>query len=305
MDQRDVFVVAGATGRTGGVVAATLLERGATVRVIVRDPLRGRPWSARGAEVAVCALDDTMGLMTAFSEARGAFVLNPADWAADDPFVDARVIAETVRTAVIGSGLPRLVVLSSIGAHLLHGSGIFRTNHEFEICIRGVPADVTTLRSACFMEDWGEVAALAGAQGLLPSFLAPLERAMPMVSIEDVGRVAAGLLADGIPGRRTIELEGPEPVSPQDVAEAFARALRRPVRAAEILEANWRAVLEGLRASRRTIEALVETFRGFNAARIAFEGGSVPLVRGAVSLDDAVSALVGRTIGAARERCAS
>src|SRR5690606_6110493 len=52
-----MLVVAGATGRIGGAVAATLLAARAKVRVLVRDSGRGAPWAAHGAELAVASLD--------------------------------------------------------------------------------------------------------------------------------------------------------------------------------------------------------------------------------------------------------
>ena len=47
-----MYVVAGATGRTGGVVADSLLQQGEAVTVIVRSAEKGRDWQAKGAEVA-------------------------------------------------------------------------------------------------------------------------------------------------------------------------------------------------------------------------------------------------------------
>ncbi|MEO1568758.1 MAG: NAD(P)H-binding protein, partial [Pseudomonadota bacterium] len=48
-----MFVISGATGKTGSVVAQTLLDQGQAVRVIVRSEEKGTPWKAKGAEVAV------------------------------------------------------------------------------------------------------------------------------------------------------------------------------------------------------------------------------------------------------------
>ena len=44
-----MFVISGATGNTGSVVAQTLLDRGQPVRVIVRSAHKGEDWSASGA----------------------------------------------------------------------------------------------------------------------------------------------------------------------------------------------------------------------------------------------------------------
>ena len=79
-----MFVVAGVTGNTGAVVAAALLSENKPVRVIVRDAAKGAPWKAKGAEVAVAALDDPDALAAALSGAEGAYLLSPPDTSAAD-----------------------------------------------------------------------------------------------------------------------------------------------------------------------------------------------------------------------------
>jgi uncharacterized protein YbjT (DUF2867 family) len=45
------YVVAGATGHVGSVVAQSLLDSGRKVRVIVRDTHKAERWKKRGAHV--------------------------------------------------------------------------------------------------------------------------------------------------------------------------------------------------------------------------------------------------------------
>src|SRR3954454_11029542 len=80
----DMFVIGGATGNTGSVVASTLLAGGHQVRVIVRDAARGTAWQKRGAEVAVAALDDVEQLSRALAGATGVYVIVPPNYGADD-----------------------------------------------------------------------------------------------------------------------------------------------------------------------------------------------------------------------------
>src|SRR5262249_5604836 len=55
-------------------------------------------------------------------------------------------------------------------------------------------------------------------KGVVPSFLQPLDRRIPMVATEDVGRVAAELLLENWNGKRIVELEEPRRLSPNDIA---------------------------------------------------------------------------------------
>ena len=91
-----------------------------------------------------------------------------------------------------------------------------------------------------------------------------------------------------------IELEGPRPCSPDDAAAAFAAALGRPVKAIVVPEAEWAPTLAKGGFSPRTIDSWIELFRGFNDGTIAFERKSAPPLRGSVSIEDAVRAIVGK-----------
>ena len=50
-----MYAVTGITGKVGGAVASALLEAGLSVRAVVRDEEKGKPWAAKGCVVAVAA----------------------------------------------------------------------------------------------------------------------------------------------------------------------------------------------------------------------------------------------------------
>jgi uncharacterized protein YbjT (DUF2867 family) len=285
-------VVVGVTGNTGEATARALLARGAPLRAVVRDPSKAAAWASRGAEIAVADLADTDSLSRAFAGAESAYVLNPPAYTAPDLFATAEALAASILEAVRKSGIERLVVLSSIGAHLPSGSGNIRTNRAFERILGVLDRRVTFLRPAYFMENWAWVAAAAANEGVLPSFLAPPDRAIPMASTADIGRVAAGAMLDGGNGARVIELAGPRHCSPDDAAAAFTKELGRPVKALPVPREQWPAVLEGMRFSARTIESWLELFDGFNSGWIAFERPGAAVLRGSVSLEEAIGAVV-------------
>ena len=89
------YVVAGVTGKVGGVVAAELLSHGQRVRGIARDAARAAEWAAGGGEAAVGSLEDAAFLTRTLEGAAGCFVLLP-----EDPFALAVVAAPPQRAAV-------------------------------------------------------------------------------------------------------------------------------------------------------------------------------------------------------------
>jgi uncharacterized protein YbjT (DUF2867 family) len=257
-----MYAVVGASGNTGGATARALLSAEAAVRAVVRDAARAEALKAKGAEVAVADLDDVDSLARAFEGARAAYVLNPPAYADPDLFARARSLAGNIAEAVRRAGLARLVVLSSMGAHLEAGSGNIGTNRIFERALGALACETVFLRPAYFMENWAWVAPVA-AQALRDASLSGV-----------------------------IQLEGPSPCSADDAARAFAAALGRPVAAVPVPEEEWGPNLEKSGFTPRTIAAWVEMFRGFNSGAIGFEARGTPPLRGTVSLDEAVRAIV-------------
>ena len=121
-----MYAVAGVTGHTGRAAAEALLRQGATIRAIVRDEARGAEWKSRGADVAIAAFDDAAALTRALTGVRAAYLLVPPPYARPDPLDEQRRLADTIAEAIVASGIPHVVLLSSIGAQHAAGVGPIR-----------------------------------------------------------------------------------------------------------------------------------------------------------------------------------
>ncbi|WP_420212326.1 NmrA family NAD(P)-binding protein [Burkholderia aenigmatica] len=265
-----MFVVTGVTGRTGAVAAQALIDAGVAVRVVVRDRAKAARWAAQGAEVAVADLADAAALTRAFAGARGAYLVKPPNYALENLFEHADVTARAVADAVRAAGLPKLVLLSSVGADRPDGTGVIATNRTAEQRLAELGMPVVFLRAAYFMENWARVVDPVRTQGILPSLLVPVERAIPMVATEDIGRLAADLLREDWAGIRKIGLAGPMAYSPGDIAAIFARALNRPVRPVALEPSAWAGVLAMNPFSTAAIDGFIELNRGLNSGHIDF-----------------------------------
>lgn len=222
-----MYVVLGANGRAGGEVARALIAGGEAVRVVLRRKERGEKWTALGAEVAVASMEDAGAMADALKGARAAFLLNPPP-VSGDPYQRTEEIGAALADAARRAGLPKAVVLSSIGAQHASGTGVIATLNRFEALLDGVAPATAFLRSGYFVETWSEVAQPVLSQSILPTFIEPSQK-IPMVSTIDVGRAAATVLCEEWTGKRVVELGGPEDWSAGDVASAFADVLGRPV----------------------------------------------------------------------------
>ncbi len=283
-----MFVIAGASGHTGSVVASTLLEKGEKVRVIVRDAQKGAPWKDKGAEVAVANLDDAAALTAALRGADGVYALIPPNFAADDPVAaQARVIDGWAQA--IAAARPRhVVLLSSVGAELAGGTGPIVVAHRAEEKLRATGVRLTALRAAYFMENWGSVAAPAKSGGVLPSMITP-GRAASMVATIDIGRVAAEALLEGERAPALIELAGPREYTPEDVAAAFGSVLGRTVNVVPVPEEGIEPALQQAGLKPKLAALFREMNAAFNRGTIHWSG--TPR-RGRTGIDEVVRAIV-------------
>jgi len=285
-----MFVIAGATGKTGSATAKTLLEAGKRVRALVRDPKKAEGLAALGAQVVAVDLTDQAALGKAVAGAEGVYLLSPPDMAAKDFVTERKALTEKQVATLAAAKVPHVVLLSSIGAHLPDGHGPVRTLYILEQQLRqaGVPA--TFVRAGYFVENWGAVLHPVKQDGVLPTFFAA-DRAIPMVSTPDIGAVAARALLDGPRGFRAIELSGPTDPTSNEVAAAFSKLLGRPVKA---VEAPLEAVVPTFTSfgiSENVASLYREMYEGFASGHLKAAAGET--VRGTVSLETTLGALLG------------
>jgi uncharacterized protein YbjT (DUF2867 family) len=262
------YAVFGVTGRTGAAAADALLRAGEPVRVVVRDPAKGRPWADRGAEVAVADLTDLGAMTKALSQVQGAYVVSPQHYHREDLFELADLIADTTARAAVAAEVPRLVALSSVGADRESGTGWIGMNRRFEQRLGESGISTVFLRAAYFMENWAPMVAQAMRDGGLPTFLAPPERPLPMVATLDVGSAAAALLREKRTGSRIVTLSGPKDYTPNDVAAIIAATLQKPVGVSVLSEAEWPRALAGAGFSNAALAGFVEMTLGLNCSHI-------------------------------------
>jgi uncharacterized protein YbjT (DUF2867 family) len=284
-----MFVVLGATGNTGKVVAETLLAQKGAVRVVLHDAAKEEAWKPRGAEVAIADVEDGAALERAFKGAEGAYVLLPPSYSSSQVRVVNGRRAKTIANAIEAAGVGHIVVLSSVGAQQPDGTGPIVSIHEAEGTFSRTRAAVTFLRAAYFMENWGGSLNAVG-QGVLPTFLLA-DKAIPMVATRDIGLAGARLLVEGGSGKRVIELAGPREYSPRDVAAALGRIVGKPIVAQQEPEEGMAAALMGTGMNAEWARLFQELTHGVNTGRVAWEGGR-PLWRGETDVEAVLVSLV-------------
>lgn len=291
-----MYVVTGANGQTGSHVLKTLLKHNAPARALVRRPEQADAWRKAGAEAVVVDLADATALAGTFADAAGVYLMNPPAYSVSDIF-DA---AASVHTAEIAAAeraeVQHIVALSSVGAQHDHGTGNILTTHDLENQLLRSWVPSTVLRAANFMENWAWSLKPALETGMLPSMFSPVTRALPMVSVQDIGRVAAELLMAGPDAGPLVELHGPRDYSPKDAADALSRLTGKPVVAVATPESEWSDTFRASGFSQSATDAFCAMYRGFNDGRVVFSGEGITK-NGVIGLGVVLDALMSRDGG--------
>ena len=247
-----------------------LLAAGEPVRVIGRERVRLGPLAAKGAEPWPGDIGDSAFLEKAFSGARGAFILIPPRYDAPDVREYQNGIGTSLVTALAKSRVPRVVALSSIGAHLTEGTGPILGLHDLESRLSALKeAEVVCLRPAYFMENLLWSIPLIRNQGINGSPIRP-DVPLPMIATEDIAAVTARLFIEGIfHGHAVRYLLGPRDLTMTEATRILGEAIGKPgLRYVQFSEEDARKSMAGAGMSGSVLDSMLEMQRGFNAGII-------------------------------------
>ena len=221
----EMYVILGATGNTGSIVANVLLSTGKKVRVVGRDSGRLQRFVDKGAEAFPADMSDAAALTKAFSGARAAYLLLPPAKSPEEQERDSDAIAKAVKE----SGLRYAVHLSSYGAQVAEGAGPVSGLHSSEQKLNAISGlNVLHVRAAYFMENNLAAISMIHHMGIFGNALLP-DVKLPMVATRDVGNYAAQRLLDlDFSGKQTREVLGERDLSMTETTAVIARGIGKP-----------------------------------------------------------------------------
>ncbi len=263
-------VVCGATGNVGSRTAEILLYAGEPVRVVGRERVRLGPLAAKGAEPWPGDICDTAFLEKVFSGARGAFILIPPTYDAPDVREYQSRFAASLVSALSKANVPRIVALSSVGAHLAEGTGPIVGLHEMETGLSMLKdAGVVCLRPAYFMENHLWNIPLIRTRGINGSTIRS-DVPLPMIATEDIANAASRLFVEGeFHGHAVRYLLGPRDLTMSEATHVLGGAIGKPgLKYVQFSEEEARKAMTGAGMSGSVTEAFLEMQRGFNAGII-------------------------------------
>lgn len=285
-----MFVIAGASGRVGRVVAETLLSRLEKVRVIVHRAEQRAEWLDRGAEVTVGSLDDAKMLEAALGGAKAFFGLLPDDPFADDFHGVRRRIADAMAKAIESSAVRNTVFLSALPASLSEGNGPAKDLHYAEQALARSGTTLTIVRATYFQDNAAAVIPAVQHEGVFPVFMRSADDAFPMIAARDVGRFVARCLVEPSSKNEIVDLIGP-PASMRDVATKLGALLGREDVNVVLVPAPARAdALTKAGLPRAFAEVLAEMYACFDSGAVKPCGDR--LVSMTTTIDETLATLV-------------
>jgi NAD(P)H dehydrogenase (quinone) len=284
-----MYAITGITGKVGGELARTLLAAGQPVRAIVRDARKGEEWAARGCQLALAEMEDAPALTRAFTGATAVFILPPSEFDPEPGYPEAQAVIDSIVKALTAANPSKVLCLSTIGADAVHDN-LLSQRMMMERALRELPLPLTILRPAWFIDNASWDVDSARETGVIRSFLQPTDKTFPMVAARDVGRVAARLIRDDWTEVRIVELEGPRRLAPNDLADAFASVIGKPVRAVPVPRESWEELFrsQGMRNPGPRMRML----DGFNEGWIEFQEAGSKAIKGRTPAIAVVEALV-------------
>lgn len=224
-----MYVVLGASGNTGHIVAKNLLAHREKVRVVGRNEAHLQPLAAQGAETFIGEVTNADSLTQAFHNADAAYVMIPPNLTSNDFRGYQETVTDAIAAALKNAGVKNIVSLSSVGADKTDGTGPVLGLHNLEQKLNQLDGlNVLHLRAGYFMEN---TLPQAGVIRMTGSAIGPVAPALklPMIATRDIGEAAAdALLRLGFRGKQTRELQGHRDLDYTEAAAIIGKAIGKP-----------------------------------------------------------------------------
>src|SRR5690348_1447972 len=192
MGQKLAVVVTGGTGKQGGAVVKSLLERGHEVRAVTRstDSAKARELANAGVTLVRASLEDMAALTKALEGATSLFAMTtPFEEGTQAETRQGMSAADAAKAAGVH------LVFTSVGsANRQTGIPHFDSKYEVEEHIAKIGVRATILAPVAFMENLYFIREQL-AKGIYASALSPI-RALAQVAVADIGAVAIRVLED-------------------------------------------------------------------------------------------------------------
>ncbi|MHB8960892.1 MAG: SDR family oxidoreductase [Candidatus Limnocylindrales bacterium] len=243
-----MILVVGATGLVGGEVCRQLTAAGMPVRALIRPtakPAKIDGLRSLGVDTIVGDLRDTRSLGTACRDVDAIVSTVSSMPFSYEPHVNdiATVDTDGMRALIdiaTKEGVKRFVYTSFSG-HIDIPSPLVHAKRTIEGVLMASRLDWTILRPSYFMEVWLTPAVGFDAEHGKVVLFGTGKSPISFISTRDVAAFATTALLSASTSRATLELGGPEAISPLDVVTTYEEALGHKIGVTLVPESDLQA----------------------------------------------------------------
>ncbi|GGM94147.1 hypothetical protein GCM10010967_29180 [Dyadobacter beijingensis] len=220
------YIITGSLGNISLPVTKNLIAAGHSVTVISSNPSKKAPIEDLGAEAAIGSVQDEAFLESAFAGGDVAYLMIPSDFSLNDYAAFQREVADKYVQALRSAGITRIVLLSSVGAHLRQGAGPIDALGYLEEKLAAIPGlQVKILRPSYFFNNLYSQIGLIRQAGIAGSNFGSTDEKLVLVDTDDIAKVATEQLLAPFTEPQTITYISSDERHPSEIAAVLGAAI--------------------------------------------------------------------------------
>ena len=281
------IIISGSLGNVGKPLTEQLVAAGHEVTVISHHKERKADIEALGATAAIGSVGDARFLTSVFTGADAAFAMTPPASGISNIIDNTINVGKAFATAIEQSAIPRVVMLSSMGADIPDKNGPIRALYNIEKIYSGMEnTSFVFLRAGSFYLNFYMNIPMIKNMGIIGTNL-PGNMKFPLAHPEDIATAAAQLLQSKFSGKQVHYIVS-DIRTPDEIAKALGTAIgNTELRWVEFTDEQ---TLQGMKQAGLPEELaglLTEMNAGYRSSRLFkdFETKGSP-VNGRVKLED-------------------
>jgi len=280
------IIVTGSLGNVSRPLAQELVRQGHAVTVISSNPEKQPAIEALGATAAIGSLEDADFLTATFADADAVYTMVPPSFTAPDLRAYSQRLAHGYARAIRQTHVPRVVQLSSWGAHLSEGTGPILGSHDVEGILRELTdVAVTFLRPTSFYTNLYSLVGMIKARGVMGVNYGG-EVKVALVHPRDIAAAAAEELTTPATGHGVRYVASDERTA-DETARVLGAALGRPKLAwVALTDEQMQAGLESNGVPAHRAAEVVELYASIRSGALGTDYEQHKPVLGKVKLED-------------------
>lgn len=281
------ITITGSLGNVGRPLTKQLVAAGHQVTVISHSNDRKADIEALGAKPAIGSVGDAAFLTKAFTGADAVFAMTPPASVANNIVDNTIDSGKAIATAIKQARVPRVVMLSSMGADVPEKNGPIRALYNIEKIYSEIgDTSFVFLRAGSFYTNFLQNIPMVNNMGIIGSNL-PENLQFPLAHPADIATAAARILQSSFTGKQ-VQYIVSDIRTPKEIAKAFGIAIGNA--ALPWVEFTDEQSLQGMKQAGLPEELaalLTEMGAGYRSGRlfVDFENNGSP-VDGKIKLDN-------------------